>query len=130
MVVTLQCITANNAYVVGDEIPIESVWANDGNNDDGGPYRIIRINALNILVWLGAGIYSFFAANTAPITLKDAGVEWDRLGWDHADVLKIDTEGYELPTLEGLGHLFERQSPHVGGRSCPRSICAPGPHLG
>lgn len=43
------------------------------------------------------------AAHTAAITLRDAGKEWDRLGWDHADVLKIDTEGCEVEILEALG---------------------------
>lgn len=66
--VRLVCVTANNGYRVGEEIPIESVWSNDGNNDDGGPYRTLRFNRETVLVWLGSGTYSFFAATTAPIT--------------------------------------------------------------
>lgn len=65
--VRLVCVTANNGYVVGDEIPIESVMANDGNNDDGGTYRVVRINHLTVLAWIGSGIYSFFPANLAPV---------------------------------------------------------------
>lgn len=65
--VRLVCTTANNGYLVGEEIPFESVMANDGNNDDGGPYRLIRINHLNVLVWHGAGTYAFFPANLAPV---------------------------------------------------------------
>jgi len=43
------------------------------------------------------------ASGSTPITLRDAGAEWDRLGWDAADVLKIDTEGCEVEILESLG---------------------------
>lgn len=37
------------------------------------------------------------------ITLRRASVELDRLGVDHISVLKIDTEGCEIPILEDLG---------------------------
>jgi FkbM family methyltransferase len=42
------------------------------------------------------------------ITLKRASAEFDRLGLDHISLLKIDTEGCEVPILEDLGARLER----------------------
>jgi hypothetical protein len=74
--VRLVCTAANNGYLVGEEIPIESLWANDGNNDDGAPYRVLRYNAQNIFVKLSTGTLAFFnpsaavtSANAVSITL-------------------------------------------------------------
>jgi FkbM family methyltransferase len=47
-------------------------------------------------------------SEAASITLRDAGEEWDRLGWDHVDILKIDTEGCEVAILESLGPRLDR----------------------
>lgn len=77
--VRLRCITANNGYAVGEEIPIESVMANDGNNDDGGPYRILRYNDQTVLVWIGSGTYAFFPDNAAPVTANI--VAWTASQW-------------------------------------------------
>lgn len=52
--------------------------------------------------------YHAGTGEAAPITLKDAGAEWDRLGWDAADLLKIDTEGCEVEILESLGPRLAR----------------------
>lgn len=68
VVVRLRCATANNGYVAGDEIPLESVWRQGGTPDDGAAYRTVRINGSSILAWLGSGNYAFFAATAAPIT--------------------------------------------------------------
>jgi len=38
------------------------------------------------------------------IEIKDAGREFDRLGVNHFDVLKVDTEGCEVEILRSLGH--------------------------
>ena len=42
--------------------------------------------------------------NTVSVRLKDAGNEFDKLGVDHLDVFKIDTEGCEVEILESLGY--------------------------
>ena len=41
--------------------------------------------------------------NSVTVQLKDAGAEFDRLELPHLHVLKIDTEGCEIPILESLG---------------------------
>lgn len=62
------CAVANNGYVMGQEIPFEAVFANDGNNDDGGPYRVMRYDHESVLLWLGSTTtYAFFPGNATPI---------------------------------------------------------------
>jgi FkbM family methyltransferase len=42
------------------------------------------------------------------VDIKNAGTEFDRMGVDHLDVLKIDTEGCEVQILESLGPRLDR----------------------
>jgi len=46
--------------------------------------------------------------NSVSVEIKDAGAQFDRLGIDHLDVLKIDTEGCEVEILESMGHRLDR----------------------
>jgi len=60
VVVRLVCITANNGYAVGDEIPIDVVWFNSADNNDGAPFYVLRIRATDVFVKLTASTLSFF----------------------------------------------------------------------
>ena len=42
------------------------------------------------------------------VDVKNAGTEFDRMGLDHLDVLKVDTEGCEVQILESLGSRLDR----------------------
>ncbi len=42
------------------------------------------------------------------ISCRDAAAEFDALGLDHLDVLKVDTEGCEVEILESLGERLDR----------------------
>ncbi len=44
------------------------------------------------------------SADTTKVRLKDAATEFDKMGFKHLDVLKIDTEGCEIEILESLGY--------------------------
>lgn len=46
-------------------------------------------------------------AKTEAITLRRASSEFDRLGLDRVSILKLDTEGCEVPILEDLGARLE-----------------------
>jgi FkbM family methyltransferase len=46
--------------------------------------------------------------DTVTIQLKDAGTQFDALGLDYLDVLKIDTEGCEVEILESLDGRLEK----------------------
>ena len=46
--------------------------------------------------------------NSESVEVKDAGTQFDRMGIDHLDVLKIDTEGCEVDILESMGHRLDR----------------------
>ena len=60
VVVRLVCITANNNYLVGDEIPIAVLWFNSADNNDGAPFYVQRFRHTDVFVKLSASTLSFF----------------------------------------------------------------------
>ncbi len=54
------------------------------------------MNSVKIFTGPGSG--------TTKVRLKDAATEFDKMGLEHLDVLKIDTEGCEIEILESMGN--------------------------
>ena len=59
----------------------------------------------------GENSIKFKGANsggTAKVKVKNANSEFNRLGLEHLDILKIDTEGCEIEILQSLGKLLNK----------------------
>lgn len=74
------------------------------NNEQNALMKIHRFNSGENSIKLNGQHYD----ESTSVLLKDAGSEFDKLGVDYLDVLKIDTEGCEVEILESLGKRLSR----------------------
>jgi len=54
VVVVLRCVTANNGYVAGEDIPIHMIVRNTATADDGAPRWSWRANHLRVIVQINS----------------------------------------------------------------------------
>lgn len=74
------------------------------NNAQKAMMNIHRFNSGENSIKLNNQYYD----DSTTVMLKDAGSEFDKLGVDYLDILKIDTEGCEVEILESIGDRLSR----------------------
>lgn len=63
--VQLVCLVANNGYEIDEIIPLENIWFNSADNNDGAPLFTIRYAPGVVRVRLSADTQSFFNPTAA-----------------------------------------------------------------
>lgn len=59
VVVRFVCVTANNGYVPGDEIPETAIYRAAGSNTDGRPFCVWRVNKETVKVYVSSASVDF-----------------------------------------------------------------------
>lgn len=73
------CITANNGWKVGDEMPIDRLWRDAGDENDGAANVLVRYRIDSIFVKFGTETISFFDPTLAVTNANKA--TWTRTQW-------------------------------------------------
>lgn len=98
---------------------VKAVMAALGEKESIGRLNIYKDSVINSLfVWNKADPY-WVVQNSIAVQIKTLDGLMHELGLNSLDLLKIDTEGYELPILKGGIETIRRFRPYIVGEAHP-----------